>query len=403
MKKLLALILCAAVMMTVFAGCGGQQTDAGDDAAPGVGGDGQASAPIEGIGTLDGGGADSSAEPEEPAHDFAKASAAFPADEVMFTLDGEEIVWEEFFYWIFQSINDHEEVYGVIEDFAAVAYDDVTISQFILENAVISARAYRAIERQAELMGIALDDTAKDEIADQMASAVESAGGEEGFAEYLTANYCTEECYEYIVSTYKLRDMCFEELYGAQGEKLATEDLLEHVEADGYMMAKHILVKTVDDENKPLSEDKLKAARERAEEILEELDAAGADELEAKFDELMNEHTEDGGIAMFPDGYLFQSGDMVQEFETACTELEEGEYSGLVETSYGYHIILRLPINPDVTPMAYSPYLYYGYEYPLRYLAAADMFASVLSGTAEEIPCDSETAAVASVDLAAIF
>ena len=59
------------------------------------------------------------------------------------------------------------------------------------------------------------------------------------------------------------------------------------------------------------------------------------------FDTLMNEYSEDTGLIYNPDGYYFFRGEMEETFEAASFALEEGEMSGIVESSYGYHIILR--------------------------------------------------------------
>lgn len=121
---------------------------------------------------------------------------------------------------------------------------------------------------------------------------------------------------------------------------------------------KHILISTVDMEGEgsydqegnyvyPSLDEKTLAEKEAlANDILAQLQACEtAEELNTLFDELMNEYSEDGrkedGSLYSPDGYTAVPGDMVPEFEEASLALEIGGLSGLVKTSYGYHIILR--------------------------------------------------------------
>ena len=80
------------------------------------------------------------------------------------------------------------------------------------------------------------------------------------------------------------------------------------------------------------------------------------------FDALMAEYSIDPGSTTYPDGYFFGTGEMVASFEEATAALEIGEISAPVESSYGYHIILRLSYDIetyqyDMIDADYSAYL----------------------------------------------
>lgn len=112
-------------------------------------------------------------------------------------------------------------------------------------------------------------------------------------------------------------------------EKYASREQLISADERDLVTVKHILVKF--DSEKAEGAD----AKKRAEEVLAKV-KAGED-----FDKLIEEYNEDPGLT--EDGYTFANdGTMVQEFADASFALQVGETSGLVETSYGYHIIKRL-------------------------------------------------------------
>ena len=54
----------------------------------------------------------------------------------------------------------------------------------------------------------------------------------------------------------------------------------------------------------------------------------------------------DPGMQANPDGYYFFRGEMEEHFEEASFALAEGEMSGVVESSFGFHIILRCEKDP---------------------------------------------------------
>ena len=57
------------------------------------------------------------------------------------------------------------------------------------------------------------------------------------------------------------------------------------------------------------------------------------------FDTAMQEYSEDPGLKSNPDGYTFTRGKMIKEFENAAFDLEVGQVSEPVKSSFGWHII----------------------------------------------------------------
>jgi parvulin-like peptidyl-prolyl isomerase len=144
-------------------------------------------------------------------------------------------------------------------------------------------------------------------------------------------------------------------MYGENYENVTDEQAVSYLEDNGYTYANHILLATVDlSTGEALDDETIAAKKAQAEEIAAELQAIeDSEELLARFKELKEEYCEDNGKAYYPDGYVFQDGTMNSAFEEACKALGEYQVSDIVESSYGYHIIIRLPLDPDAT-VSYS-------------------------------------------------
>lgn len=169
------------------------------------------------------------------------------------------------------------------------------------------------------------------------------------------------------------RDQLFYELYAAETVKLFGEnaeygytqnDIINYANAEDYICAKHILILNGDENAKQTAEELQKRA------------AAGED-----FDKLIELYGKDPGMTVNKNGYYFTKGEMVEPFEKAAYELKPGEISGVVETTYGYHIIKRCEFNNSdfVSSSAYTDVVN---KYASK--KAAEFYDGVKSGLAVE-------------------
>lgn len=336
---------------------------------------------------------------------FAAAVDAYKPKKQVMTVSGTPVYWNEYAYWLCTMVTNYENYLGEITDWSAV-YDETTgqtVSEAITEATLNSIKQYHVIEAKAAENGIELGEEGAAYLENIKTQSIQQAVGEDGteqeLEEYLAGYYVDMDLFEYQNKILYFYTALMEKLYGEDGSGLSDDDLNAFISDNGYMTAKHILFKTTDDSGTALSDEDKAAKKQQAESAVAQLKAVtDPEKREELFDTLMNEKSEDPGLANYPNGYCFGSGKMLEAFETACKELGEYEVSGVVETTAGYHVILRLPTTPDDVVSLASD----GSAQTLRYTAAASNYDALLTGWMEEAEVVWEPE-FETIDYAAVF
>ena len=354
-KKIAAILLGSLLVLSLFTGCGGKTVSPLVTASPSASPN---ASPDEGAASAD-------------TLNAAGAYASIEPDTVMLTVNGRDVTWEELFCMYYLVISQIQSQVGQITDWTATISDNITYEDFVRDSAVNYLLQNAAVEYGATETNVTLSDEDKAAIQSDWDTQAEAQGGEDTYVQWLQERYCTKDIFMKLISSSYLDQACFTDQYGEGGSNLTDEEVAEYTADDGYMMAKHILMlttKTDESGNKvDMTEEEKTQVHEKMQGILDQLKSYDGDDFDAYFDELMTTNSEDPGSISYPDGYLFQSGNMVPEFEDATKALEIGEISDIVETTYGYHIIYRIPLNYDVAPSN-------GGADSLRYTVAYNMY-----------------------------
>ena len=358
MKRFGALALCAALSLSLLAGCksgdpAGSSSDRSSSSSSG-----------------------SSSQTEEPTLDLTGvtdpylATAGVAGDTVVAQAGGVDITAAQWLQWAASYADQYAQYFG-----SDLPWDQDdgsgTMEDAIKEAALQMAQLYALLPGEAAREGVAVDDSqlAEDEASlDKMA---EDLGGDEMAQHYLWQIPLTRQSYLDMRLSAMASGAIQEARYGENGAQRPTDAQVLAYATDELGIAyrvKHILLTTVDTskpltdedgkqtgEYEPLDEATVAEKRKLAEDILAQLE--GSSDPVALFDDLMHQYSEDTGLSSNPDGYDAQEGQMVEPFEKASLALKEGEFSGIVESAFGYHIILRLPIIADNYRDDYVTYL----------------------------------------------
>lgn len=199
----------------------------------------------------------------------------------------------------------------------------------------------RVVNQEFKNLGLKLTRAQSEAAEARKEADLEQIGGQEGFQTWLDSVGYTKDIYNNAIAISAYAGAIQDAYYGDNGIKTNTQAIMDKFN-ETYLCAKHILVQSMDSSYNPLTGDALTAAQNKANEALEKANA-GED-----FDKLIAEYNEDPGMEMYPDGYVFTEGDMVDAFYQGAKALEPGQTStSLVESSYGWHIIQREPLTED--------------------------------------------------------
>lgn len=366
-KRLLSLLLCTSLLFILLASCASPEED-----------------DIE----------------REPIHGFdvETAFATFSPDTIMISSADISMTWAQFFVFLFRTVMSLEDSFATGATWDTEFIPGRTLADIALERATDEAIFFLALEYGIAQNNISLSQENIDTISSHIDEVAEMYDSVAEFEEALLLNggFYNREVFEWLIRTEYSISILMETMYGEHGLEFPDAKVQEYADNAGYMMAMHILRMKLEDDgsidtdfqdeandesdNASEADESEYAPDETTEQeenpyallqgLLSELRAYDGSDLTSFFSQLMFEYSEDiGGLMSFPDGYLFVHEDMVDAFSTACAALAIGEISDIVESPFGYHIILRLPIDYDAVPIGLASI---GHTTPLRLLAVGE-------------------------------
>ena len=337
-------------------------------------------------------------------------------DETVMTVGEIEIPADLFFYWVNSIARDAELIYQQYSmyypQYATLLNADgslkwdATYSQTMTLGDVVRLQAMEKLayfvitESMAQTNDVALTDADRAEInetIDKNLAAYAENLVKKDAANAELSDEEIEQKYFYNLGVDRAqveRMMAITYLNNALVEQMMTEGSSLYVEDAAYddfaFYADHILIATTNLETgKSLTAEEIQEKTELAESILARLQES--DDMETLFASLADFHSEDTGRAAYPTGYIFTEGTMVTEFEDAVKELEVGELSGLVKSTYGYHIILRRDLQEGLK------------AYPEEKKALTEIYLTTLINTIIANSNVSTSDALTGIDLSEVY
>lgn len=273
-------------------------------------------------------------------------------DAAAMTIDGKDVRADVYLYLLAYNagtVDSYMAYQGKELDWDELVNETETAREYVLTDALNAVKYFAAIEALAARNGITMDQGGQDALAALREQNIAATGSEENYLKELDLMGLTEDGWNAVCTAQYLYEMLIDACADApEGSELSVSDatLDAYVESQGYVTADHLLLLTMDMTTYTAYDDeKIAAQKALAEDLLAQLKAYDGDDLAAFFTQLADQYSEDTGRLYNPTGYTFTSGEMVEQFEQAAFALADGALSGIVETPYGYHIILRKPLD----------------------------------------------------------
>lgn len=360
-KKISAFLLAMALAFGCLASCGKTKDDSSSKAKTESKAESSAAA------------TDSTAETVADASLTIDGKKVDTKDLIMLTVDGHDVSFDEYRYFYYQTLSNLNSSYGFTAD--SLKQDESVFSAF-LEQVEQSIKIFYLADKLAELNNITLTKDDLNVVDKNLKSAQSQYQSEEEYLQSLKESYMTESVLKTYFQNQQLAQKVNSALFATGGKYATPVDEFKKIVQDTkeYSRVIHILIpyecKAVITDKEDLEtyngtddlSTRIKLKRtvfnQQTEDVQAKLKAQAktlADAVLKKamsgedFEALVKKYGWDPGMVTNPDGYYInQNTSFVQEFKDAAFALKENEISDLVEnTSYGWFIIKRLPVDMD--------------------------------------------------------
>lgn len=312
-KKLTALLLALTMALTMLTGCSGSTAEETD--------------PV--LSSLD-------AEAVDDVVDYLTDSALNSTDAAL-TVDGEEVPASFYLYWVAYQMSSLAQSGITADQLDTEISDGQTAADFLKENSKTYAAYYYSMANAAADAGLTLDEDEQAQ-ADAYVEGLDAAS--------LLYYSTTADAQRIVYEQYLLGQKLQESLYGEEGENAPSDDDLAAYAEQSYYTCRYILFPLTDGEGNELDS---QAQKEQCQKVYEELKAVDAADLEDTFQTYQEKYnTTENGTDGNTDRFTSSTSSVVSGFADTVTSLENNELGMTQEaTSYGYFVILRLPLELD--------------------------------------------------------
>lgn len=324
--------------------------------------------------------------------DFAGAYGRHDPEDIVFTVDGENVTWQEFFYEVAYTSSIIAAQQGAsFTDWDAICplYVDAdgnavyTYGEVVLQSVVNTLIQYHIMDKHMTELGITLNEDSQSALENLREQTVSEDfdGDEEAFLSYLDSLFCSEEIWTWFNTVDSKYSQAFSDLYGEMGSDYPDEDVMAYAAGDPdgawmeYVQLKMICLYTDDAAE---AGDEANADADLADSILDEL--TGAEDRDAKYAELYALYNEESGLDPYSGGWCLYQGDTADEIYDAARSMATGDI-GRVSIDGAEVIVWKVPVDPDAGVTWDSST---GTVYTLRYYAAWQDYTDRINQWIEE-------------------
>ncbi|MGN1127387.1 MAG: peptidylprolyl isomerase [Candidatus Flemingiibacterium sp.] len=249
-----------------------------------------------------------------------KSSAA--DKKTVMTVGGEKVAYQEYrYFWM----NNKRDLYGADAELTPEQTEKI---KQLVETNVTDRHALRLLAAE---YGVELTDEDRMRADAYVDSFRTDCGDDDTYKEMLIEQYLNEPLFIELTSDTTIAYALLDEMGAQGGIDVSDKAYEEALKSDEVLCIKEIYI------NYPSAEYK-DWALNRANEALGKLKAGES------FESLMAEYSNYNPDDLPPEhGYYTMEYDAIEEVWNAAKSLKEGEYSGIVETAFGYHIVMRAP------------------------------------------------------------